>query len=31
MGVWFLIVVEWILLVVGVVAAELALRRRLQG
>jgi len=31
MSVWFLIIVEWILLVVGIAAAEYALRRRLRS
>ena len=31
MSIWFLIVIQWILLTVGVVAAELALRRRIRS
>jgi hypothetical protein len=29
-GIWFLIAAQWILLMAGVYAAEIALRRRLQ-
>lgn len=31
MSVWFLIVLEWLMVAVGVVLAEWALRRRLRG
>jgi hypothetical protein len=31
MSVWFLIVAEWLAIIVGTVLAELALRRRLRG
>jgi hypothetical protein len=31
MSVWFLIVIEWILLIAGIVAAEVALNRRLRS
>ena len=31
MSIWFLIIAEWLLLLLGVVLAELALRRRLRS
>jgi hypothetical protein len=31
MSIWFLIIAQWLLVVIGVVAAEIALRRRLSG
>lgn len=31
MTVWFLIIIEWVMLVIGVALAEYALRRRLRS
>jgi hypothetical protein len=31
MTVWFLIIIEWILLIAGTIAAELYLRRRVRS
>jgi hypothetical protein len=30
MSIWFLIIVEWVMLFIGVALAEYALRRRIQ-
>lgn len=31
MSIWILIIAQWLLVVIGIVAAELALHRRLSG